>query len=184
VAVAARFVALDRVLRSWVVGHRAGALDHLMWALSAVGRGGLLWIVIATVLVACRRLPVRALVNLALALLLASVVADGVLKPLIRRQRPFVAAPDIPVIGGRPTDASLPSGHASNAFAGAYVLSVMAPQARLLWWALAIAIAYSRVYVGVHYPYDVIAGAAVGVACAAIVMACTAERRSDPRLIS
>jgi len=146
-----------------------------MWAFSAAGRGGLLWIIIPAALAAFRRLPVRALVTLALALLLASVIVEGVLKPLIGRPRPFVSDPDIPVIGSRPGDASWPSGHAANAFAGAYVLSAVAPQARVLWWVLALAIAYSRVYVGVHYPYDVIAGAAIGAACGAIVMAWSAR---------
>jgi undecaprenyl-diphosphatase len=146
-----------------------------MWGLSAVGRGGLLWIIIPAALVAFRRLPVRALVSLALALLLASAVVDGVLKPLVGRPRPFVSDPGVPVIGGRPGDASWPSGHAANAFAGAYVLSAVAPQARVVWWVLAFAIAYSRVYVGVHYPYDVIAGAAIGAACGAAVMAWSAR---------
>jgi undecaprenyl-diphosphatase len=148
-----------------------------MWGLSAIGRGGLVWLVIATVLVAFRRLPVRALVSLALALLLASVAANYVLKPFIDRQRPFVGAPEIPVIGGRPRDASFPSGHAATACAAAYVLSALAPEARVLCWAVALAIAYSRVYVGVHYPYDVIAGGAVGAACAALVMAWNVESR-------
>jgi undecaprenyl-diphosphatase len=181
-AVGARFLAVDHVLRSWIVGHRMSPLDSVMWGLSAVGRGGLVWIVSATALVAFRRLPVRALISLALALLLAAAAVDRVLKPLVDRQRPFVTAPEVPVIGDRPDDASWPSGHAANAFAGAYVLSALAPQARALWWALAFAIAYSRVYVGVHYPYDVIAGAAIGAACAAMVMKWTARSRIDGSL--
>jgi undecaprenyl-diphosphatase len=175
--VAARFLALDHLLRSWIVGHRMSPLDSVMWGLSAAGRGGLLWVVIAMVLAAFQRLPVRALISLALAMLLAAVAVDCVLKPLIGRQRPFVTAPGIPVIGDRPGDASWPSGHTANGFAAAYVLSAVAPQARALWWVLAFGIAYSRVYVGVHYPYDVIAGAAIGAACAAMVMKWTAVSR-------
>ena len=117
-AVGARFLAVDHVLRSWIVGHRVSPLDSVMWGLSAVGRGGLVWIVSATALVAFRRLPVRALISLALALLLAAAAVDRVLKPLVDRQRPFVTAPEVPVIGDRPDDASWPSGHAANAFAG------------------------------------------------------------------
>ena len=108
-------LALDRVLRAWIVGHRVGALDGVMWGLSAVGRGGLEWLLIAVALIAGRRLRLSALAPLLLALLLATVAADHVLKPLVDRQRPFVGAPQAAVIGGRPLDSSFPSGHASNA---------------------------------------------------------------------
>ena len=82
------------------------------------------------------------------------------------------------MIGGRPHDASFPSGHAANAFAGALVLSITAPRGRLAWWPLAVAIAYSRVYLGVHYPLDVVGGAGVGLACAGVVLFARRRLRS------
>jgi undecaprenyl-diphosphatase len=104
-------------------------------------------------------------------LLLAWILADVILKPVIGRERPFVQTPAVRVIGGKPADASFPSGHAASSFAAAAVLSVMAPVGRLVWWPLAIAIACSRVYLGVHYPLDVVAGAGVGLASASAVLA-------------
>ena len=135
-------LALDHALRAWVVGHRIGALDAVMWFLSAIGRGGLVWIAIGAVLVALRKLSLSALIPLLLALLIATVAADHVLKPIVNRQRPFVGAPQATIIGGRPHDSSFPSGHASNAFAGACVLSVIATEPAALWWILATAIGY------------------------------------------
>jgi undecaprenyl-diphosphatase len=177
----APWLAIDHTLRAWVVTHRIGAVDPIMWGLSAVGRGGAIWVVLAIALIAMRRLAPSALLSLVLALLLASVLSDHVLKPIVRRPRPFAGTPRVHVIGGRPDDASLPSGHAANAFAGAYVLSVVSAESpAIVWWVLAGAIAYSRVYLGVHYPFDVIAGALLGAGCGALVMTVRRDRGSRP----
>jgi undecaprenyl-diphosphatase len=109
------------------------------------------------------------LLQLALALLLAFLVTDHVLKPLVGRERPFVSMPDIRIIGGPPTDASFPSGHAASAFAACEVLVRLVPAERIMWWTMALVIAYSRVYLGVHYPLDVIAGAVLGWVCGIVV---------------
>jgi undecaprenyl-diphosphatase len=161
--------ALDHLLRAWIVEHRSPLLDPLMWTLGVVGRGGLVWIAITALLAILRRLPLLALLQLGLALLLAAIVVDNVLKPAVHRERPYVAVPQIAVIGGKPDDYSFPSGHAGTSFAGATTLAGLFPAWRVAWWTLALLIAYSRVYLGVHYPLDVIAGAAIGTACGAVV---------------
>jgi undecaprenyl-diphosphatase len=144
----------------WVLGHRVAALDQIFWLLSVVGRGGLVWLAIAGA-VAWRRRRAQAFTLVLLAVLMASALADAVIKPAVGRKRPFdILGGD--VIGGRPRDASFPSGHAANAFAGAATLSRVAPAGAIAWWTLAAAIAFSRVYLGVHFPLDVLGGAAVG----------------------
>ncbi len=147
-----------------------------MLALSAIGRGGIVWIALAALFAWAERRP-RILITVAIAAALASLVTDAVVKPVVGRERPFAHEDAIAIIGDRPHDASFPSGHAANAFAGASCLSGLVPQARVVWWTLSVAIAYSRVYVGVHYPSDVIAGALLGVACAVVARAIIAAAR-------
>jgi undecaprenyl-diphosphatase len=153
---------VDVLARAWIVAHRVGALNGAMWLVSAVGRGGLIFVLIAGAFAVRRRQPWDA-VAVAAAVLLASILADHVLKPAVHRDRPFLAKADVAVIGGAPRDSSFPSGHAATAFAGASTLSMVAPRAALAWWAAALAVAYSRVYLGVHYPGDVLAGALLGI---------------------
>jgi membrane-associated phospholipid phosphatase len=107
----------------------------------------------------------------------AALLADletSVGKLLIARTRPHYH-PAIPV----PTSHSFPSGHAASSFAAATVISVVEPRLRVPAFALALGIAFSRVYNGVHWPSDVLVGAAVGVVTALLLLA--AARRVPPR---
>jgi len=101
-----------------------------------------------------------------LAVALALLVANSVVKPLVARPRPSIASPAVAAATAHPTSSSFPSGHAASAVAGAYALSLVWPRRRRVLWALAALIALSRLYLGVHYPLDVAGGALLGWACA------------------
>jgi undecaprenyl-diphosphatase len=162
-----------------VVHHRAGWLNPVFEGLSYAGRLGLLWIVIALVLCAVyRRWGVFALTVIAVAL--SDWSATG-LKALIDRPRPPVRYPEPKTLVPVPHDASFPSGHAATSFAAATMLSFAFPRLAPFLYVLAAAVAFSRVYVGVHYPLDVIAGAALGVLIAA-GFGLLVKRRLNPRV--
>jgi undecaprenyl-diphosphatase len=131
-------------------------------SLSRIGTGGFVWILLAVALtIASRRLPILWTVPVVVA---SDAVALGI-KSVVDRPRPHLD-PLVRV----PTDWSFPSGHATTSFAGATMLAHFAPRWRPALYLLAAAIAFSRVYVGVHYPVDVLAGAALGTALASAAL--------------
>ncbi|HEV2955358.1 MAG TPA: phosphatase PAP2 family protein [Xanthobacteraceae bacterium] len=105
-------------------------------------------------------------------------LAVSVVKRLIGRVRPSVVGPFAYVpFSWRPDYASMPSGHATTAFAVAVALGALWPRARPLLWLYAVVIAASRIIIAAHYPSDVIAGACVGGFAALIIRNYFAARR-------
>jgi undecaprenyl-diphosphatase len=99
---------------------------------------------------------------LLLSLLLTDAICGLVIKPLVHRVRPCFAVEGVTSLLPQIRSASFPSNHAANTFGAATVFFA----ARGRWWALgflvAAAVGVSRIYVGVHYPSDVLAGAVIG----------------------
>jgi membrane-associated phospholipid phosphatase len=160
---------LDHLVDAWIVSHRVAVLNPVMRALSAFGKGGLGWLAIAAVLTIVRRLSIGELVRMILAIVCTSLVINWAIKPVVGRPRPFEQTPALHVIGPRPHDPSFPSGHAGNAAAAAMVMSIALPAGRVLWWLLALGIGYSRIYLGDHFPLDVVAGGVIGAAVGWVV---------------
>ena len=158
---------------------RAGveALQHLHWGpvdwvfvqLSGWWVKSVLIVAIAlgADLVSRSRLPVGALV--ATAAYFGAVGLSSWLKNVFDRPRPSVADPAVHPLVAVPHSSSMPSGHATGAFAAAVAVGLVHPRLRRPLVALAALIALSRVWLGVHYPTDVLAGAALGTGVAVLV---------------
>jgi membrane-associated phospholipid phosphatase len=111
----------------------------------------------------------RAFPLVALAAAVSFFVASGLnalIKDLVARSRPPLSM-DLDALVGLPGSPSFPSGHAMSAFAVAAAIAVLAPRTRWPVLGVAATIAFSRVYLGVHFWIDVLAGAALGIAIGA-----------------
>ena len=109
-----------------------------------------------------RRLPIAA--TCATTAVLAGSVLSTLLKELVDRLRPALADPAVTTLVTTPDSPSFPSGHATTSFAAAAAVGALHPRLRLPLLALAALVGFSRVYLGVHYWLDVLAGAALGIA--------------------
>ncbi len=167
-SVVSRVHDFDRRVDAMIERVRGPRLDPIFYGLSSAADHGLLWLFVGATRAAREGDPAIAL-RLGAALGVESVLTNGPIKACFRRVRPTDDhPPDGPLPYGmhRPISSSFPSGHAASAFTAAMLLadSPAAP----VWFALATAVAASRVYTRMHHSSDVIAGAALGLVLGAI----------------
>lgn len=147
-------------------------LDQLMIAVTALGDGGALWLVTAAVLLLIPKTR-RVGAAMAVSLFLEVLCCNLILKPLVARLRPCDVNTAVQLLIDRPMGYSFPSGHTGASFAAASALYFGKSRLWIPAGAIAVLIAFSRLYLYVHYPSDVLAGAIIGIAfgCLAAVLA-------------
>jgi undecaprenyl-diphosphatase len=168
--------AVDRAAFERVAAHHSPALDATLPPLTRAADHSTLWMVIGGALLATRRRRLhRAARHGLAAIAVASVAANQIGKRVLPRRRPVL---DTVPVGRRPhrvpPSNSFPSGHAASAAAFATGVALEAPELALPLGLIAAAVGFSRVYTGVHYPGDVLAGTALGAGVA------LAQRRRTP----
>lgn len=156
----------------WIQGMRTPAGDVIMPLITRLGDAGMIWILLTVVLLLVPGTR-RSGAMLMAALIVDVILCNGILKNLFGRMRPFDANPGVQLLIPRPADFSFPSGHTAASFAA--VTALYLSGAKRLWklaLLLAVLIAFSRLYLYVHYPTDVLGGAVVGVGagCAALMV--------------
>ena len=158
-----------------------GWLDPLVSFYTKLGDAGLLWIALSLAMLFFK--PTRRAGALALcAMILGLVVTNITIKPLLSRLRPWLDWPIVPLVTEKDPN-SFPSGHTSASFAAAAALwpTLGKKWAKVTVMVLAALMALSRLYVGVHFPSDVIVGVLVGFFCgwAAFKLLKLAEEKAD-----
>ena len=162
-------VTFDLPILDWIQAHlQCTFLDVTMPIVTLFGDGGVFWIAVAVVLLLFAKYRKTGF-SMGMALVLGLLVCNILLKPQVARIRPYnfqlqEYGREITLLVKGLNDYSFPSGHTWSAVTGAWVIT--AANRKFAWWAipLAAALAFSRLYLFVHFPSDILSGALIGAA--------------------
>lgn len=143
---------------------RTGFMDAIMPFITQLGDAGLIWIILSIGLIIPKKTRKIGFVMI-IALILNGIICNIILKPMLARIRPFDVNTAIKLLINKPRDFSFPSGHTSASFTAASVLFFRKSKLFVPSLVLAFLISFSRLYLYVHYPSDVLAGLVLGVLC-------------------
>ena len=156
-------LSFEFAILDWIQANlRNPILDLLMPALTTLGNSGLVWIILAGVLMFMPKYRKAGAAVMA-GLVLEVICCNLVLKPLVARVRPCDVNTAVQLLIARPGDFSFPSGHTGASFAATAALYCSRSWIWIPSLMLAVLIAFSRLYLYVHYPTDVLAGMLLGV---------------------
>lgn len=154
---------IDFSILDFIQNHlRNGVLDWLMPKISMLGNAGVIWIVISIVLLSIKKYR-KCGITLVIGLLLGLLIGNIILKPLVARLRPCWINSDIALLIASPKDFSFPSGHTLSSFIAAIILLKEDKKFGYVAMILAILIAFSRMYLYVHFPSDILAGVVLAI---------------------
>jgi undecaprenyl-diphosphatase len=143
-------------------------LDKIMTIITWTGNCGIVWSLLSIYLIHSnnyRMVGYRVIISL----ILTAIVGEGIIKHLIRRSRPFIAINQGAILISKPISYSFPSGHAASSFSVAGVFIIQNSDMSIYITSLALLIAFSRLYLKVHYPSDVLIGIILGLSCSIAV---------------
>ena len=151
----------------WIARYiRCGLLDPLMEVYTQMGNAGMLFIVLGLILLVFKSTR-KAGFSALYAMLIGLVVVNFTIKPLIARPRPWLVIENFVNLVPESDPNSFPSGHTNSAFAFALAVCLSAPKRwmKITAVCMAVVMGLSRLYVGVHFPSDVLVGALIGALC-------------------
>ena len=147
--------------------YESKVMDVIMKGITHLGDAGIIWIIITLCLLISKQYRKLGILC-AIGLILGLVIGNGIVKNLVSRERPFELADSIdrvfPIKIEKPTDRSFPSGHTQASFIVATILMMAKRKFGIPALILAFLIGFSRLYLKVHFPTDVLGGMLMGIA--------------------
>lgn len=137
-------------------------MDFVMPRITMLGNAGVFWIILGVCLLISKKHRKEGVLVL-IGLLMGLIIGNGIVKNLVARERPCWLNPDFHLLIANPKDYSFPSGHTQASVIAATILTMCNKKWGVIVIPLAILIAFSRLYLYVHFPSDVLAGALMGV---------------------
>lgn len=162
-------LALDGNILLWIQENlRADWLTPIMITITKLGGIGKIWILLSLILLCFPKTRWAGVAGLG-GLFFSLIVNNAILKNLFERVRPYEVVDGLVLLTNKATDFSFPSGHAGSSFAAAVAICASLKGSRARWLVLAFAVlmAYTRLYIGIHYPSDIIGGILTGTLCGA-----------------
>ena len=151
---------------------RNPVLTPIFKFITILGNGGLIWILLIAIMICFKKTRMLGVLSL-LSLILSFIINNMLLKNLVGRIRPFNMIPNLHALITQPTDFSFPSGHTASSFSVAGTIFLYGYRKYgIMALILATAIGFSRLYLGVHYPSDVLFGAVLGFGLSYFVSNC------------
>lgn len=160
-------LSLDGGILIWIQEHiRMAWLTPGMLFITKLGNVGIVWVILSLLMLLSKKTRWIGITGI-LSLITVLLFNNLLLKNLVARTRPYEVVDGLMLLTKKATDFSFPSGHAGTSFAGATAFFCMSRGKKFNWtpFVLAALIAFSRLYVGIHYPTDVICGAITGILC-------------------
>lgn len=157
---------IDNAFLNYIQGNmRCSFLDRIMPEISLLGNGGLIWIILTAAMLFSKDYKKIGL-TLTVGLTLSLVMGNMILKPLIARPRPCWSEAGMQLLIAMPRDFSFPSGHTLSSTISTVIILLYNKKIGTAAVILALLIAFSRLYLYVHYPTDVLGGILIGIVIA------------------
>lgn len=174
---------LDNIILLYIKDNmHSPIMDKAMVAITTLGNSGFIWILISILLMLNKKYRIIGLMALC-ALILSTILGEGILKHVFQRVRPSFDIPTVNLLIQKPLSYSFPSGHTTSSFAVAGILAKYFKKYAILFFAIASLIGFSRLYLYVHYPTDVLVGIILGLICSKIII-CLGNKIKDNNVVS